>query len=341
MKLRYYVMKRLLYFVFILLGISLMTFLISHLVPGDPIAAWYGTGGEVFQYGEDVIEKMKHEMGLDRPLYEQYGLYIWKLLHGDLGKSILTKRPIAEELIAYFPATLELSLVAIILAMIIGIPLGVLSAVKRNKPIDHSSRVFALVGVSMPIFWLGLVVVIIFYYHLGWIGIGRIGADVTPPTPITGLYILDSLLTLNFPALVSSIKHIIAPALVLGYYHAATFCRITRSSMLDVFSRGYITTARSKGLSERVVIYKHALKNALIPTVTLVGLTVGGLLSGAVVTETIFAWPGVGRYITEASLNLDFPVIVGASIFIAFIFSFSNLIVDLVYGYLDPRIRYG
>ncbi len=321
---------------FVLFGIIVITFIISHVIPADPIGAILGP-----QAPPELVEKIRREWGFDRPLHEQFIEYVINLLHGNLGKSIRTNRPVAQDLIRFFPATIELATAAMIVAIIIGIPLGIISAVKKDKWPDHISRIFALLGVSMPVFWLGLILLFVLYYQLGiFPGPGRLDPTVTPPPRITGMITIDSLLTGNIPAFVNAVWHLILPSFVLGYYASASIARITRSALLEAFTQDFIRTARAKGLTERVVLFRHALRNALIPTTTVIGMAYGSLLEGAVLTETIFAWPGLGRYATGSFLSVDFMAVMGSTLLIAIIYSLANLIVDVLYAFLDPRIRY-
>jgi len=254
--------------------------------------------------------------------------------------SIRTRRPVAQDLSEFFPATIELSLSALLISLVIGVPTGVWSSLFRNRLPDHLVRVFSLVGGSLPIFWLGLLLIGLFYSNLGWLPAGgRIDDFVPPPRPITGLFVVDSLLTGNVTALQSSVQHLILPAFTLGYFSTAVISRMMRSSMLEVLNQDYIRTARAKGLLERLVVVRHAVRNALIPTFTIVGLTFGSLLSGAVLTETTFSWPGLGRYATAAAIGVDFPAVMGVTLLAAVVYTLANLIVDLGYAFLDPRIR--
>lgn len=320
-----------------MIGVSLITFAISHVIPADPVAAALGDHATDAQ-----IAAFRAEYGLDKPVADQYVIYIIGLLHGDLGMSIRTRRPVIDDLRDFFPATFELSLAALLVSIFFGIPAGVISSLARNRLPDHIVRVLALLGGSLPIFWLGLIVIGIFYTQLGWLpGGGRIDDFITPPRTITGLFTVDSLLTGNFVALQSSLVHLILPAFTLGYYSTAVIARITRSSMLEVLSHDYMRTARAKGLRERVVVVRHGLRNALIPTLTIVGVTFGSLLSGAVLTETIFTWPGLGRYATASAINLDFPAVMGVTLLAAIVYTLANLAVDLSYHLLDPRIQNG
>lgn len=336
MDLRTYVMRRLILMAFVLFGIVVVTFFVSHVIPADPIGAILGP-----QASPELVEKIRKEWGFDKPVHEQFVDYIAKLSRGDLGKSIRTNNPVMEDLLYFFPATIELATSAMIVAIAIGIPLGIVSAVKKDKWPDHISRIFALMGVSMPVFWLGLILLFVLYYKLGLFpGPGRLDPGVPEPPRVTGLLLIDSLLTGNFEAFSNALWHLALPSFVLGYYASASITRITRAALLEVLNQDFIKAARSKGLSERVVLFRHALRNALIPTTTVIGMTYGSLLEGAVLTETIFAWPGLGRYSTGAFLSVDFLAVMGATLLIALVYSLANLVVDIIYAFLDPRIRY-
>ena len=246
-----------------------------------------------------------------------------------------------EDLLYFFPATIELATAAIIVAIAIGIPLGIISAVKKDRWPDHISRIFALMGVSMPVFWLGLILLFVLYYKLGiFPGPGRLDPGIPEPPRITGLLTIDSLITGNFEAFINVLWHLALPSFVLGYYASASIARITRTALLEVLTQDFIKAARSKGLAERIVLFRHALRNALIPTTTVIGMAYGSLLEGAILTETIFAWPGLGRYSTGAFLSVDFMAVMGSTLLIAIVYSLANLIVDILYAFLDPRIRY-
>ena len=337
MKLYQYIIRRLLLLIPVLLGTVTITFFLMYAVPSNParmIAGPHATG--------DQIERITKELGLDQPLYIQYFRYIRRLLKGDFGRSILTRRPVIQELKTYFPATFELTLVSMLIMVPLGILFGVISAVKRNSLADHTIRIFALSGVSMPIYWLGLILLLVFYFKLGILpGPGRIDPYITPPKDITGLYLLDSLLTGNWEAFTNSLKHIILPAITLAYATTGMTARITRSSMLEVIQAEYIKTAKAKGLGPRAIIMRHALRNALIAPITLIGYEFGYLLAGAVLTETIFGWPGLGRYAVESMTNVDFPAVLGVVILMTFIYVIMNLLVDIAYVIIDPRIRLG
>jgi peptide/nickel transport system permease protein len=331
-----YLARRVALMIFTLFGIVVITFIISHVIPADPIGAILGP-----QAPPELVEKVRHEWGFDRPMWDQFVDYLWKLLHGDLGKSIRTNKPVMSDLLYYFPATIELATAALIVAIITGIPLGIISAVKKDKVPDHLSRIFVLIGVSMPVFWLGLILLFVLYYQLGVMpGPGRLDPYITPPPRITGILTIDSLISGNFDAFKNALWHLILPSFVLGYYSSASIARITRASLLEVLRQDYVRTARAKGLRERIVLMRHAIRNSLIPTTTVIGVSYGSLLEGAVLTETIFAWPGLGRYSTGAFLSVDFLAVMGSTLLIALVYSFANFIVDIIYAFLDPRIRY-
>ena len=321
----------------VMIGVSLITFTLSHLVPADPVAAALGDRAR-----EDQVKAFRQQYGLDKPVPEQYWIYMTGLLRGDLGLSIRTRRPVAQDLSEFFPATFELSLCALFISLAIGIPTGIWSSLFRNRLPDHLVRIFSLVGGSLPIFWLGLLLIGLFYSNLGWLPSGgRIDDFIPPPQHVTGLFIVDSVLSGNQKALQSSLLHLVLPAFTLGYFSTAVISRMMRSSMLEVLGQDYIRTARAKGLLERMVIVRHGLRNALIPTLTIVGLTFGSLLAGAVLTETTFSWPGLGRYATAAAIGVDFPAVMGVTLLAAVVYTLANLVVDLSYSWLDPRIRNG
>ncbi|WP_307987788.1 ABC transporter permease, partial [uncultured Pseudomonas sp.] len=286
-----------------------------------------------------LVAGIRHQLGLDLPLYQQYGRYVLDLVQGDLGTSIRTNRPVLEDLQAFFPATLELALVALFLAILVGVPLGVLSAVYHNRAIDQIARTLAVTGISTPAFWLGLGAIVLFYGHLGWLpGGGRLSEGLTPPSTITGFYLIDALLEGNFSLFVDALKHLILPAATLGFVTLGVISRQIRSAMLDQLGEDYIRTARAYGLSKWTVILRHALPNALIPSVTVLGLTLGDLLYGAVLTETVFAWPGMGAYVVKSIQSLDFPAVMGFAILVSFIYVLLNMAIDLLYRVIDPRI---
>src|SRR3954467_1400501 len=320
-----------------MIGVSVITFAISHVIPADPAVAALGDHAS-----DEQIAQFRAEYKLDRPLPEQYLTYANGILHGDLGRSIRTRRAVADDLADSFPATLELSFTALLVSIVVGIPFGIWSALSRGKVPDIFVRLFALAGGSIPVFWLGLIVIGVGYYQLGWFpGGGRIDPFVAPPTTRTGLYVVDSLIAGNLDALGSALWHLVLPALTLGYFSTAVVTRMTRSSMLEVLDQDYMRTALAKGLRDRVIVLRHGLRNALIPTITIIGLTFGSLLSGAVLTETIFSWPGLGRYATASAVSLDFPAVLGVTLVAAVVYPVANLVVDVAYYWLDPRIQRG
>jgi peptide/nickel transport system permease protein len=321
----------------VMIGVSVITFAISHVIPADPAVAALGDHAT-----DEQIAAFRTEYGLDRPLPEQYLTYVTGIVHGDLGRSIRTRRPVVDDLVDSFPATLELSFTALLVSIVVGVPAGIWSALSRGRLPDIFVRLLALAGGSIPVFWLGLIVIGLGYYQLGWFpGGGRIDAFVAPPPPRTGLYIVDSLIAWDLEALRSSLQHLVLPALTLGYFSTAVITRMTRSSMLEVLGQDYMRTARAKGLRERIIVLRHGLRNALIPTITIIGLTFGSLLSGAVLTETIFSWPGLGRYATASAVSLDFPAVLGVTLLAAVVYPLANLVVDVAYYWLDPRIQRG
>jgi len=332
-----YLLRRLVGFVAVMVGVSIITFDLSHLVPADPAIVALGDHATDAQ-----IEAFREKYGLNKPVPEQYWIYVSNLVQGDLGISLRTRRPVAADLHDFFPATFELSLTALILSIFIGVPAGVLSATARNRLPDHVVRIVSLIGGSVPIFWLGLILIGFFYGRLGWLpGGARIDKFIPPPPHLTGLFTVDSLLAGNSKAFWSSVQHLLLPALALGYFSTAIIARMMRSSMLEVLPQGYVLAARARGLRQRRVVWRHAASNAMIPTVTTIGVTFGSLLSGAVLTETIFSWPGLGRYATNSAINLDFPAVMGVTLLAALVYTITNLIVDVGYHWLDPRIRNG
>jgi peptide/nickel transport system permease protein len=330
-----FILRRLAGLVLVLVGVSIITFALSQLVPIDPAAAALGQNAR-----EDQIQAYRKELGLDRPAVLQYFSYMGRLLQGDLGKSIRTRRAVADDLRDFFPATIELSIAAMIVALILGISLGIVAAIRRNSLVDGAARAFALVGGSLPIFFVGLLMLALFYSRLRWLpGPGRLDAVLTPPPRITGMYTVDSLLAGNWALFKNSLLHLLLPAITLGYFSTAVLLRMTRSSLLEVLGQDYVRTAQAKGLRDRVVILRHALKNAMIPVLTTIGIVFGSLLSGAVLTETIFGWPGLGRYATTSVTSLDLPAVMGVTLVAAVVYPVVNMLVDIGYHTLDPRIR--
>lgn len=320
-----------------LLGVTVAVFIITHFVPGDPLTAILGQRA---MSNPEIVATYRAKWGLDKSLPEQYFIYMWRLIQGDMGISIRTQRPVFTDLAEFLPATIELALGALTLAILGGIIMGLLAAVKVDSWIDHGVRMLALIGSSMPVFWTALIFLQIFYAELGWLpGPGRLDSTLQPPPPFTGLYLIDSLVAREWSIFWNALTHLILPSLVLGWYQLGLIARITRTSMLEVLSADYVRTAHSKGMRNLRVILRHAFPNALIPVVTIVGLAVAGLMAGAVLTETIFAWPGIGRYAVNASTTLDFPGIMGVTLLISVLYVSSSLVVDMIYILLDPRIR--
>jgi len=331
-----YLIKRLMLFVIVIFGVVTVTFFLSHVIPADPVGAILGENAPL-----ELVEKMERELGLDLPLDQQYIRYLKGIINWDFGMSLRTQRPVSKDMRIYFPATMELAIFALFIAIIFGITIGIISAVKRNQLPDNISRVFSLVGISMPAFWLGLLFILILYYHLGLIPAGgRLSPSISPPPMVSGFYLLDSLIAGEFKTFWDALYHLLGPGLVLGWIQTAYICRVTRSSMLEVLNEEYIRTARVKGLKEKAVIFRHAFKNALIPVVTMVGISFGYLLEGSVLTETVFGYPGLGRYAVNSFLSLDLNSVIGSVTLIAICYALSNLIVDMLYAVLDPRIKY-
>ncbi len=317
-----------------LLGVSVIVFLMLHITPGDPAELLLGERAT-----EESLAELREHLGLNKPVYVQYGLFLKRLLHGDLGETIRTRQKVWTEVKQRFPATIELSVVALCISCVVGIILGIISATRQYSIFDYLSMLGALIGVSMPIFWLGLVFMLIFSLHLGWLPMsGRLSVDIDLDA-ITNFYILDAILTRNWPALKDALWHIIMPAVTLSTIPTAIVARMTRSSMLEVLRQDYIKTAKAKGLSHFKVVYKHALRNALIPVVTTIGIQFGVLLGGAILTETIFAWPGVGKWMYDAVMQRDYIVIQGGVLIIATVFVTINLGVDVLYAVINPRIN--
>ena len=327
--------KKLLSVIPTFIGITLVAFFLIRLVPGDPIEVMVGER----RLDPIVHAEMVKRMGLDLPLYEQYGVYLGKLCHGDFGLSLVSREPVAKEFSALFPATMELALAALILASVVGLVLGTIAALKRGSWLDQGVMGLATVGYSMPVFWWGLILIMFFSVQLGWTPVsGRIAIEYDI-IPRTGLMLIDTLLSEEPGAFRSALRHLLLPTLVLGTIPMAVIARMTRSSMLEVLREDYVRTARAKGLSPTRVVIVHALRNALIPVMTVVGMQTGSLLAGAVLTETIFSWPGIGKWLIDSIARRDYPVVQTAILMSASIFIGVNLIVDLLYTVVNPRIR--
>lgn len=332
-----YIVKRLLSLVPVLLGITLLVFSFLHFIPGDPAIALLGERGTPEQ-----IAALREQLGLNQPLVTQYLIFLDHLLHFNLGISIISGIPVADEIRHRFPATLELSIAAMCIALLLGVPAGILAAVHKNRWLDNLTMTGSLIGVSLPVYWLGLLLIYLFAISCHWLPPGgRISVDGSFHfQPITGFYVLDALLRLDGVALKDVLAHLVLPAIALGTIPLAILARITRSAMLETLSQDYIRTARAKGVSERGVILRHALKNALLPITTIAGLQFGTLLGGAILTETIFSWSGIGSWIYDGILARDYPVVQGGVITVAIAFVLINLLVDLSYALFDPRIQF-
>ncbi len=346
-----YIFQRILSVLPTLIGVTFVIFMFQRLIPGDPAIAMLGEHAT-----DESIERIREQLGLNRPLFldrealvdgdlqgffdSQYMRYMARLSRLDLGDSIHRRIPVMETLKLRFPATVELSLLSMIIAVIIGIPVGIVSASRRNTAIDSISMVGSLIGVSMPIFWLGIMEIMLFAVILQWLPAGARLSTGIEIESITNLVLIDSLITGNMEGFVDAISHIAMPAVALATIPMGIIARMTRSSMLDVLQEDYIRTAKAKGLGGRLVLFRHALKNAALPVVTIIGLQAGTLLAGAVLTETIFSWPGIGRWIYDAILGRDYPIVQGGTLLIAIVFLGVNFLVDILYALLDPRIRY-
>jgi len=330
-----YTIRRLLSVIPVLIGMTIIVFAIVRAIPGDPAQVILGQRATA-----DAIASLTKELGLDQPWYIQYFDYIKQLFSGDLGTSLRTKTPIMEEVWPYIAATLELTFVAMLLAVFIGVNAGIISAWFSNSWFDYLAMVLALIGVSMPIFWLGLMEQWAFSIQLGWLPTSGRENIRDPIDSITNLYLIDTLIQGNFGQFITAVKHLILPSFALATIPMAIIARMTRSTMLEVMKSDFIRTARAKGVSMFWVVYKHSLKNAFIPVLTVIGLQTGLLLGGAILTETIFAWPGIGRYLYDAINYRDYPVIQSGILLIATAFVVINLIVDLLYALVDPRIKY-
>jgi peptide/nickel transport system permease protein len=329
-----FISRRLFHLIFILIGVSILVFLMLRLIPGDPAHLLVGEFASPSE-----VARIREKLGLEHSYFYQYFIYVRNLLSGDMGMSIRSGVPIVEEIFVRFLATVELSIAAILISSFIGIMAGVISAVRKYSLFDYVSMVLALVGISMPIFWLGLMLMYLFSVKLAilpMMGRFTMGLDYRS---VTGIVILDSLFTGDLSLFLNSLKHLIMPAFTLATIPMAVIARMTRSSMLEVISKDYIRTARAKGLSQGSVVFKHALKNAFLPIVTVIGLNFGLLLGGAVLTETIFSWPGLGRYVVDSLLARDYPAVQGCILLFAVIMVIMNLVVDMVYFYIDPRLR--
>jgi peptide/nickel transport system permease protein len=332
---KWYIIKRLLQIIPVILGVTLIAFALIHLAPGDPVRTMLGQHAT-----QQEIDDIRAKYGLDQPLYVQYFIWLGDVLQGDLGRSILSHEQVTTEIGSRFPNTIELAIAAMIFAILIGVVAGIISATKQYSVADYSVMGIALFGISMPVFWLGIMLMMIFGVFLGWLPIGGRIDLLIPFQRVTGFMVIDSIITGNGAALISVLRHLILPAIALGTIPMAIIARTTRSSMLEILRQDFIRTERAKGLSERKVIYKHAIRNAMVPVVTVIGLNFGLLLSGAILTETVFSWPGVGRLVIDSVYARDYPLVIGCILVFALVFVIVNLITDLLYTYIDPRIHY-
>ena len=333
---KWYIFKRLVMMGVTIFGLSLIVFVISRVAPGDPAKLAAGPDAT-----EEMVDVIRQEFGLDKPLPFQYILYMKGLLRGDFGKSIRTHRRVWDDIKNYLPATLELVLVSIGFSILVGVLFGVLSSVYRDTWIDHGARFFSVAGVAVPMFWLGIMLQILLAakFHLLPLG-GRLDTMVAPPTPITHFFLIDSLLTADWKAFGNAGSHIILPAFVLSFPALASITRINRAEMIEVLHKDFILNEKAQGISNRLIVWKYTLKNALIPTLTMIGLRYGWMLGGTVLVETVFDWPGIGQYAVSAAVYSDFQAVMGVTIVLGLNFMIANLLVDLGYGMLDPRVRY-
>ncbi|MFN8489446.1 MAG: ABC transporter permease [Caldilineaceae bacterium] len=332
----HFLIRRLLLLLFVIWGISLITFLLARVVPADPARLIAGPRASLA-----AVAVVRHDYGLDRPVGAQYLRYMLNLLRGDLGRSFSSRRLVTEDLRDFFPATLELTLASLLLATLLGLPLGVLTALWRNSSLDYAGRLFATIGLALPPFWIGLMAQLVFYSGLTLLPVGgRLSQDVVAPPAITGLYTLDSLFTGQWRTFGDALAHLILPAVVLSFSTTAVFVRLVRATLLEVLAQDYMRTARAKGLATQVVVLRHALRNALLPVLTIGGLQLGLLLSGTLLVEAIFSWPGLGRYSAQSIISADYNGIMGVTIVLAVIYLLVNTVVDLLYAWLDPRIHY-
>jgi peptide/nickel transport system permease protein len=346
-----YILRRLITVIPTLLGVTFVVFMFQRLIPGDPAVAMLGEHAT-----QENVARIREQFGLNRPVFldrealrrgdlagffdTQYFRYMGRLLRFDMGNSIHRRIPVAETLKLRFPAPMELALFAMTIAILVGIPVGIASAARRNSALDATTMIGSLIGVSMPIFWLGLMEIMLFAVILQWLPAGgRLDANIELKY-VTNYVLIDSLITGNIEAFLNGLEHLLLPGIALATIPMAIIARMTRSSMLDVLQEDYVRTAHAKGLAERVVLFRHALKNAFLPVITVIGLQLGALLSGAVLTETIFSWPGIGKWVYDAILGRDYPIVQGGTLLIAVVYVVANLLVDISYSFLDPRIHY-
>jgi peptide/nickel transport system permease protein len=330
------ILKRLMMAVPSLIGVVIVTFLLTRALPGDPAAYFAGPAAT-----KEAVEQVRVQLGLDKPLYIQFGLYVRDLARGDLGNSLTTGQPVGQEIKARLPASAELTLLGLIVSMLIAVPLGILAATRPNSAIDHFCRVISTAGVSLPVFFTGLILVYVFYYLLGWAPapLGRLDVFFSPPPNVTGFYLIDSLLAGNGEVFLSSLKQLALPALTLGIFSLAPIARMTRASMLAVLSSDFVRTARASGLTPFTVIVTYAFRNAMIPVITTLGMVFSFLLGANVLVEKVFAWPGIGSFAVEALIASDFAPLQGFVLTMAVMYVALNLVIDILYGLIDPRVR--
>jgi peptide/nickel transport system permease protein len=335
----HYLIRRILFVIPLVLGITVISFMIANAIPADPINANLPTNA---LNNEEMVEAFREKWGLNKPPVEQYLTYLGNLLQGDMGVSIKTRRPVRDDIAQFLPATIELATLGIVFGIFLGVSLGIISAIWKDTIFDYLARIIALIGVSFPIFLLALIGLTVLYAQWGVVaGPGRLNVIMRDPPHVTGLFTIDALLNRDWKTFSNAFSHLVLPAMTLALYISGIISRITRSSLLEVLSMDYMRTARAKGLRERYVITQHGLRNALIPVVTIIGLSYGNLLVGSILIESIFAYPGIGRYMFRASTSQDFPAIMGVSMLIALIYVGVNFVVDILYYFLDPRIRVG
>ena len=332
-----YVLKRFLSSIPVLILVIFLIFVLTRVMPGDSARMYAGE-----QATEEAVEQIRIELGLDKSYPEQFVSYISGLLHGDFGYAWHTEHPVLQDFAQRFPASLELAIWAILIAILIGVPLGIASATHKNSIIDHISRIVSLAGATMPVFWFGLMLILIFYANMeiAPAPMGRISNRINPPTTVTGLYVLDSIITGDMVALKSSISQLILPAITLSVSSMAVIARMTRSSMLEILGQDYVRTARAKGMKERIVVYRHAFRNTLIPVLTVLGSQFGYMLGYTVVVETVFAWPGIGSYVTDSIMMTDYAPVQAFALLSAIIYVVINLTLDILYTVVDPRVKY-
>ncbi|MCX8995821.1 ABC transporter permease [Rhizobiaceae bacterium BDR2-2] len=330
-----FILRKIATLVLTMIGIAALTFVITNVAPGDPARLVAGPNAT-----EDMVETIRVEYGLDKPLAEQFVVYMGDLMRGDLGQSIVTTRPVLDELLRYAPATLELVFVSMLFGILVGVPLGMLSAVYKDGPLDHVTRILSISGVALPAFWFGILLQLWFSVDLGWLPVsGRLPLITRPPETVTGMLLIDSLIAGRFSTFWVALQHIILPAFVLSFPCLASILRVNRAEMVEVLQSDYIVAARAHGISSRRVVALYALKNAMLPTLAIIGLRFGWMLGSTVLVETVFDWPGIGLYAVSSALASDFKPVIGVTLMIGFFFIVANTLVDLAYAWIDPRLR--